>query len=357
MLILLTPLLTRLGPRARWIVSVLALALFATATRFEPSVLRASTMAALAVTGRLGGREISPLRSLSIAVLILVLVDPLLATTVAFRLSAGASTGIVLLTPRLMSRLPGPSWLRDPLAVTLGAQLAVAPILVWTFGPVSLATVPANLLAGPVAGMAMMWGMTAGALGGLVDGRAAWVIQLPTRAFLWWLELVARGGAESPLPRVGIVGIAGVALSSLVLARIGRRARAGLALALVVAVLTWPSSNSSTALGWDSVLLREDRTLLVVGVERSAVALLGALRSRDVDHLDFAVVTEDASMATVALVAQRVPIAMILSPTQTGISEAVDQPMTIDLGGLVVEVSPTGRGLDAALVRQVGWPP
>jgi competence protein ComEC len=356
-LIMLTPLLARLGPRARWILSLVALALFATATRFEPSVLRASAMAALAVTGRLGGREIAPLRSLSIAVLVLVLVDPLLATTVAFRLSVGASAGIVLLTPRLMSRLPGPSWFRDPLAVTLGAQLAVAPILVGTFGPISLATVPANLLAGPVAGVAMMWGMTAGALGGLVGGRAAWTIQLPTRAFLWWLELVARGGAESPLPQVGMVGIAGIAVGSLALARMGRRARWGMALALVVAVLAWPSSRSSTALGWDSVLLREEKTLLVVGDDRSALALLGALRSRDVNHLDFAVVTEEASMATVALVAQRLPIAMILSPTQTGISEAVDQPITIDLGGVVVEVRATGHGLDAVLVRQVGSPP
>ena len=87
------------------------------------------------------------------------------------------------------------------------------------------------------------------------------------------------------------------------------------------------------------------------------MALLSALRSRDVDHLDFALVTEDASMATVALVAQRQPIAMILSPTQTGISEAVDQPITIDLGGVAVEVRATDRGLDAALVRQVGSPP
>ena len=52
MLALLQPLVSRLPTRSRWAVGAVALLLFATATRFEPSVLRATAMALLALTGR-----------------------------------------------------------------------------------------------------------------------------------------------------------------------------------------------------------------------------------------------------------------------------------------------------------------
>ena len=123
-LALLGPVRRRLGLTGRWLTATAAIGAFALLTRFEPSVLRASFMAGLAVTATALGRPASTLRLLALAVAALVLIDPLLVHSVGFQLSVAASAGIVLLSPRLASALPGPSSLREALAVTLAAQLA-----------------------------------------------------------------------------------------------------------------------------------------------------------------------------------------------------------------------------------------
>src|SRR5690606_6159961 len=139
------PVLRRLQLRGRLVASLAVIGLFAVVTRAEPSVLRASAMAAIACWAAFAGRPVSRLRILALAVAGLLLVDPLLARSVGFRLSVGASAGLVLLASPLAARLPGPRWLAEPLAVTLAAQVGVAPFLLTTFGGMPVVTVVANL--------------------------------------------------------------------------------------------------------------------------------------------------------------------------------------------------------------------
>ena len=130
------PLLRRLRLWPRLVATLAVIGLFGVMTRFEPSVLRASAMAALAATlacraprsrGCASSRWPSPA---------LLLVDPLLVRSVGFQLSVCAAVAIVVLAPRLASVLPGPRGrFGRPLAVTLAAQLGVAPVLLATFGP------------------------------------------------------------------------------------------------------------------------------------------------------------------------------------------------------------------------------
>src|SRR5690606_7855465 len=129
----------------------------------------------------------------------MVLVDPLLVTSLGFQLSVAGAGGIVAGATRLERALPGPRWLTAPLAVTVAAQAAVSPLLVHAFGSVPLASLPCNLLAGPVSGPLMVWGLTGGLAAGLAGGPVASVLHLPTRALLWWLEAVATAGARWPL--------------------------------------------------------------------------------------------------------------------------------------------------------------
>ncbi|MCY4435657.1 MAG: ComEC/Rec2 family competence protein, partial [bacterium] len=118
-LILARPLIERFDYRGRWVLTLGVIAFFALVTRFEPSVLRATVMAAIAATATLLGRDASSRRVLALAVALLVLVDPLLVHSVAFRLSVAASAGIILWAPRLAERLPGPRLLAEALAVTV----------------------------------------------------------------------------------------------------------------------------------------------------------------------------------------------------------------------------------------------
>jgi competence protein ComEC len=176
---------------------------FAFVTRFEPSVLRATAMAAVAAAAAWRGRPGSALHHLAIAVTGLVLVDPLLVHALGFQLSVGACTAIVVLARPMAAAIPGPRLLAEPLAVTVAAQLGVAPILVQSFGGVPVVAVPANLAAGPAVAPLTIVGLASslvlGAAGPTIP--AGWVAtaQLPTRLLADWLLLVAQVSAHAGL--------------------------------------------------------------------------------------------------------------------------------------------------------------
>ena len=197
------PLLTRLGPRTRLAVALAVLAFFAVVTRLEPSVLRATAMAGGAVLARVWGREASAPRLLGVAVVAVVLVDPLLVRSLAFLLSVAATWGIVRISGPMAVRIPGPTWVREPIAVTVAAQVAVAPIQIWTFDGLPLSSLPANLLAGPAAGPAMVWGMTAGFVAGFTGDAVAMVLLSPTKLLVGWIAVVAERSADLPVGSLG----------------------------------------------------------------------------------------------------------------------------------------------------------
>lgn len=215
------PALRRLGIGWRWGATLALLGGFALLTRFEPSVLRASAMAAVACTAGGLGRPTSRARLLALAVAGLVVLDPLLVHAVGFQLSVGACIGILALAPRIAERLPGPRALADLLAVTLAAQVGVAPVLVPTFGGLPLAALPANLLAVPAAGPLMAWGLSAGLLAGLVGPPFDRLLHLPTGWLVAWVAGVARSAAALPLGQLrtphllaATVAVAGLSLAS-----------------------------------------------------------------------------------------------------------------------------------------------
>lgn len=226
LLVVVGPVLRRLGLRARWLATVGLVAWFALVTRFEPSVLRACAMAALAATSRYADRPADPLRLLGLAVTGLTLVDPLLVHSTGWWLSVGATAGLAVLTGPLTSRLPGPAWVAEPLAATLAAQLGVLPVQVAVFGTLPLLSVPANLLAGPAAGLVMVWGLPAGIAAGLGPDWMAVTLQLPTVVLVRWVQLVALVAARAP-PGAGMVALAAVALAVVVGRARRRRPRVG----------------------------------------------------------------------------------------------------------------------------------
>jgi competence protein ComEC len=193
------PLLLRSTGRVRAVLTVGLLVAMVLVTRADPSVLRAAAMAALGVVAVTTGRAATGLRILALTVVGLLVVDPLLVHALGFRLSVAATAGLVLLSGPIDARLPGPSWLRLPLAVTLAAQVATAPLLMALGGAPSPMTVVANLLAVPAAGLVMVLGVTAGAVAGLVVEPVAEVLQLPARVLVGWIDLVARAASTAPM--------------------------------------------------------------------------------------------------------------------------------------------------------------
>ena len=217
-----TPLISRLGRRAQMLALLAVLLLFAGVTRFEPSVLRATMMAMVATVSTGVGRPIQAPIRLAFAVSLLLLLDPLLVYSFGFRLSVAATAGIAVFAGRLALRLRGPRWFRQVLAVSICAQVAVAPLVIPVFGPMPLAALPANVLAEPIAGFVMMWGSSVGLLAGMIGGWPAIILQWPVRCGLWWVMGVARYFSELPIPRVGMLQL--VLMTVAVLAIVWARA-------------------------------------------------------------------------------------------------------------------------------------
>lgn len=195
------PLLRRLRPWWRWAATVGLIGWFMALTRFEPSVLRAGVMAMLAATAYVRGQQVRPVRVLALACGLLVLIDPLLVWSVGFWLSVGATMGVCTVGPWLVSRLPGPVWLRLPMAVTLGAQVGVAVPSILVFGRLPVVSLPANLAAVPVAGFVMLYGLPAGLLASFLPGWLQALVMAPAQLGTRWVATVARmAAALEPSP-------------------------------------------------------------------------------------------------------------------------------------------------------------
>ncbi|PZG16654.1 MBL fold metallo-hydrolase, partial [Spongiactinospora gelatinilytica] len=198
----------------RAVLAAVAMLAFAVVARPSPSVLRALLMGLVAAVALGTGRSRDGLAALSAAVLLLILFEPSLARSYGFALSVCATAGILVLAPRWRDRLAGrlPTWLSEAVAVPAAAQAAVAPVLVLMSGEVSLAAVPANLLAGPAAAPATLLGFVASLVAPLHAEAATWVVR-PAGVAVGWIITVADWAARLPygaVPWPG--GVAGIGL-------------------------------------------------------------------------------------------------------------------------------------------------
>ncbi len=205
--------LRRAPPWPRLAATVVLIGWFVALTRFEPSILRAGVMAGLSALAFTLGRERSSARLLAWAVIALLLIDPLLAWSIGFWLSVGATCGVCVLTRPLQAALPGPRLLRGPLAITIAAQAGVAIPAVLVFGRLPLVSIPANLLAGPVAGAVMLFGLPAGLLAGAIPATAP-LLMAPITAGTWWVDAVSQVAVRleppDPWPWVGWAAVLAV---------------------------------------------------------------------------------------------------------------------------------------------------
>lgn len=346
----------RLGP-PRWAATVALLGFFALATRFEPSVLRAVTMAGIATTAAGLGRSVGRGRILALAVAAVLLVDPLLVRSLGFLLSVGATTGIVALAGPLSARLRGPRVFREALAVTLAAQVGVAPVLVPVFGGIPVASLPANLLAVPAAGPIMAWGLTGGLLAGIAGPPFDRLLHVPTGVLLAWVAGVARIAAGLPLGLLDLRHLVVVAAVLGAALAVGRGVR--VAAAVAAAVLIVPSVSPAAGLSGGEVARgatawRAGDDVVVLVDDADPARLLDGLRRSGVRQVDLLVLARGNRTAagTVAVLRRRLPVAAVLAPPGHNVRDAraARTGERIRIGRLLVEVTATGPPL-AATVR------
>lgn len=148
--------------RWSWIFVLPPLLLYALLAGGGDSIWRA-TIAGICVAFALGsGRDVDGLSLWSLAQLLLFALDPLQLQNIGFQLSFGATWGLLVLAPhikRLLERRWKASGATELASLSLGAQIATTPILLYHFGRVSLVALGTNFVAVPLAGVLVSTGM------------------------------------------------------------------------------------------------------------------------------------------------------------------------------------------------------
>jgi competence protein ComEC len=222
--------LAGLDLRARLGAALLLVALYVPLAGGGPSIQRAGVMGGAGLVAALAGRPSSRWYALGLAAAVTLALNPRAAGEPGWQLSFAAVAGLLALVPRLRAalrrhRIPGP--LADASAVTVAATLATAPLMAFHFEQVSLASLPANLLAAPAVAPVMWLGMLAAAA-----AQVSPMVCAPLNAvngcllaFVEWVAHVAAAPTAATMhARIG--GAAGLALVYLVAAVLGLAARA-----------------------------------------------------------------------------------------------------------------------------------
>ncbi len=157
--------------RLRAAFGIVALIVFTLITRWEASVLRAAAMAGLLLVGRAAGYPLTAWSTLGSAATGLLLISPELAFSAGFQLSVAATAGVMAGAGLFPSVRFGP--IRRSLAAAVGAQVAVAPVLLGWFGSVPLMSPLANIIAAPFVAVSTAVGGIAGLVGANALGRLA----------------------------------------------------------------------------------------------------------------------------------------------------------------------------------------
>ena len=190
----LSPLLSRLKNRIRIIATLAVLVWFVLITRVEPSVVRAATMAGLAYLSVAFGRPTRTMRLIALTVLLAVIVDPLLAWSVGFFMSVGATCGLCIGAAPLAKLVSRPKWLAQLIGATVAAQLGVMPVVILIFGVPSVTGIIANVLAVPIAGLVMLVGLPMSLFSATISnlglGEIGDLMMLPIQVgvrWVWWV--------------------------------------------------------------------------------------------------------------------------------------------------------------------------
>lgn len=265
-------------------------AVFVLVTGAGPSVVRAGAMACAALLATLAGRRADALAALAAAGLLQMLWQPLVLFDAGFQLSFAATAGLLAFAKRGTERLSALAarvggWkggaigaVGSAAVVTAAAQAGVLPVQAHYFGSVSLAAVPANIVAlpivaalVPVAGVLCLLALSVPALA----APFAATVELLVAALTWTAAVCARlPFAEIAVPPLGRVALAAYVCAGLYFA--GWWTPPG-----VVPARAWKARHYAIAalavavgLTWTAALRPRDRLEVIFLARRGDVAFV-----------------------------------------------------------------------------------
>jgi len=186
---------------------------YALLTGMHPPVIRGAIMVSLFLTAELLGRQRSAITALAFAAAIMVGISPQILWAASFQMSFMAMAGLIFLFSPLQALgrravkatlgedgavVSVANLITDSFSITLGAIIAVWPVVAYYFSIISFVAPLATLLALPALPGVIITGALAGGLGLIILPAAqalAWLAWL----FLSYMLLVVNGFAAVPL--------------------------------------------------------------------------------------------------------------------------------------------------------------
>jgi len=217
------------GPRSRTGVAALLVWVYVLVIGSPASGVRAAGLLSVVGVGRLLGRPTRRLPGLAAVFLACLISSPDLIGGIGFQLSFAASLGLLLTAgwpdrawEVISRRLPSSPWPASGMAETLvrgatvavGATLPTIPLVAWHFGTVSLVSVPATLIAMPLAAASIV------AVIGAVVAESVWpeagvVLGAGAGLVLGAFEFVVRLWANLPFAAVPVAGTTAIKFATI----------------------------------------------------------------------------------------------------------------------------------------------
>lgn len=193
----------------RWISSILTIGVIVVFVLFvgpSPSVVRAAIMGSITLVAPLTGRISTALITWGITIASMLLVDLTLIGNISFQLSALASLGMILFSQNSPSYVTGGkkivAWVKEELTITLSAQVFTIPLILFTFGRISLISPVTNILIGWTIPIITTLGLCVSIFGWIwlpLGQLLAWI----TWVFLEWLIQAVIITSRIPFASIG----------------------------------------------------------------------------------------------------------------------------------------------------------
>ena len=164
------------GKRKSKVIAIIVLIIYMFITGFSVSIVRAGIMGILNCLSFVVYRKNNTLNNIAIATLITLMINPYSIISLSFLLSYGGTIGIILFGPTIEKmlkniKIKNRKWkyvflkiqrksenIINIIAVTISAQIVIAPILVFNFNTIGLFFLVTNFLQSLIIGMIVMGG-------------------------------------------------------------------------------------------------------------------------------------------------------------------------------------------------------
>ena len=195
-------LMLRLPKSLQFAIGFFVIGTYAILSGLLPQVLRSATMGILIFLAKTLDAEAEGARLLTLTALAMLINQPLLLFDVSFQLSFTSTAGLMYLSEDLRKSIRNdyvakliphssfliPNWFAEAASMTIAAQVASLPVVVWYFNRISLSSVLANAFVMPVLEIVIV--------GGLLGGIIAAVVPIVGKIFFTGEALIFGLGAE-----------------------------------------------------------------------------------------------------------------------------------------------------------------